>query len=650
MRPATPALTRQPLPPQDLDIALVKATNHDPVVPKKKHVISECPALRPGSRSAAPAPPGMPSRLTRGHRRPSLAIYNCVGRQESARETIRYALVSLGDRVAGATEWLVVLKALMVVHRLMRDSENDRFRTALAELLFGGRGRDNGERRRDASSAGGPCQLFNLGGFKDDSSPEAWEISGWVRVYALYLEERCALFADCRCDPQAEAPDVPSAARSWSSAALLANLPKLQNLMRRLVDALPRLPRLHPVAAAAAVDTMRETRFLFRAVSDGIINLVDQFFDMPVHEATQALDMYRRAVRQVADLNAALRGLVSHEQLAAEMTKLHLPFDPPPVDFIKVMEDYINSPDAARRAAHVPAAHHNAASAASSGSPPVYNLTPALPPAMPMPAGVGTAAQRQADPFDLLGGLDDPFTVAAPPPLPPHGHHAAHPAPAAPAGGAPVDLFDLLGGPAPAAAAPPPAPVAVAPPPAPVLNKGMLDSLYDSAPHGHNAFGGAPPASMAPPGAHNPFAAMGGMGPPGAMPPQSAYRPQMVPGMMAPPGPYGQAPPGMGPPGGMHGGYGAPPPPSFYGAPAAQPPPMSMQPGGYGGGWGAPPAPPASAYGGGMGGIGFGGLGAPQQQQQQPQMGMQGFGMQPPQGGMFAQQARPPPPSTNPFA
>lgn len=53
MRPATPALTRQPLPrsfsPQDLDIALVKATNHDPVVPKKKHVISACPALRPGS-------------------------------------------------------------------------------------------------------------------------------------------------------------------------------------------------------------------------------------------------------------------------------------------------------------------------------------------------------------------------------------------------------------------------------------------------------------------------------------------------------------------------------------------------------------------------------------------------------------------------
>jgi hypothetical protein len=156
-------------------------------------------------------------------------------------------------------------------------------------MLFGGRGRDNGERRRGGGEYGGAgLNLFNLGGFKDDSSPQAWEMSGWVRSYALYLEERCAVFADTRCDPQAEAASAPSAARSWSTPQLLQHLPRLQGLLRRLVDVLPRLPRLHPVAAAAAQDSVKEAPLLFRAVSDGIINLVDQFFDMPTHEATQA--------------------------------------------------------------------------------------------------------------------------------------------------------------------------------------------------------------------------------------------------------------------------------------------------------------------------------------------------------------------------
>jgi hypothetical protein len=608
---------------------------------------------------------------------PCAAIYNAVGRADASRDTIRYALSFLGDRVANATEWLVVLKCLMVVHRMMREAEGDRFRTLLADMLFGGRGQ--GERRREGGggsggsggSGGGLC-LFNLGGFKDDSSPEAWEMSGWVRSYALYLEERCAVLADTRCDPQAEAPNAPSASRAWSGSALLQNLPRLQGLLRRLVDVLPRLPRLHIVAAAAATDTLRETRLLFRSVSDGVINLVDQFFDMPTHEATQALDMYRRAVRQVADLNSALRSLVSHEQFAAELTRMPLPFDPPPADFLKVMEDYINAPPGANG---LKPRGRPSTSRDGPPSPPVYTLTPSLPPA--------AVARAPAPEFDLLGGVEELALAPQqqPPPLPPHhahhgGGHAPPPPPPqqqqhahAPVGG---DLFDLLSAPevvVPAQLPAPPAPPVAAAPaqhaahaPPPVLNKNLLDSLYDSAaaapPGGVGAFGGMG-GGMG--GGGNPFGAfeaprgMGG-------PPPGAYR------MAGPPpqqgGPYG----GMAPPFG-----GMPPPqqqqqPNFFGAAAQQQQPFgASQPfgapgGGYGGsgGFGAPPAapnpfaaiggppPPLMGAAAGMPNNLFDAFGAPSPHMQQQQQQQAMFGA--PQQPFGAQPAQRPPPSTNPFA
>ena len=195
---------------------MVKATNHDPVVPKQKHVVT---------------------------------LYAQVGKADSGRDAIRHVLTALSERVAGASEWLVVMKCMMLTHRLMRESDGDRFRQTLAEALFGSRGRDNAERRRE--TPGGTIALFALGGFKDEKGgPEAYEMSGWVRAYALYLEECCAVLNECRIDPQAEESGHPSASRSWTTQQLIVGLPRLSSLLRRLLDCLPKTRgRLHPVAA-----------------------------------------------------------------------------------------------------------------------------------------------------------------------------------------------------------------------------------------------------------------------------------------------------------------------------------------------------------------------------------------------------------------
>jgi len=605
---------------QELDIAIVKATNHDPVVPKQKHVVS---------------------------------IYNSCGRSDSSRETVRHLLVSLSERAQGSSEWLVVLKCLMVVHRLMREAEGERFRSVLAESLFGSRGRDNGERRRDTSSNSGPSlALFNLGGFKDESSPEAWEMSGWVRAYALYLEERVSVLADTRCDPQSETQAGPSCVSAWNMQQLMAGLPRLQALLRRLTDALPRLPRLHPVAAAAAADCLREVRLLYRAVSEAVLNLVDKFFDMAPQDAAAALDMYRRAARQVQDLNGCLGALRQHEQLAAEMTRVPYPFNPPPSDFQKVMEDYINGGAGGGGGGGGGLKRSGSLPGTGTGSPPVFTLatqqqhlsTQQQPlPAVP-PRRSSEAAARGAE-VDLFGTLQADFA----------------PAPAAAA--APVraqqqqpGLFDLLGGPSPAAAQAAPAfaptfaptfaalaPVPAQPPARAPLN---LDSLYAAAPgpaaH-HPPYGAVVPYGLAQPQMGGPVAGFGGASfDPFGGPTQQQARPGSASTQMYPGG-YPQQP-------GVQAQYRAPAPPqSAYGAPPPAPygsaplqqlgfalPAQQADPfaafsgGGFGG---APPAAAAAAAADPFSGLGAA-FGA-QQQQPQPQM----FGG-----------ARPPLPSTNPFA
>nr|GMD77882.1 putative clathrin assembly protein At5g57200 [Ipomoea batatas] len=82
------------------------------------------------------------------------------------------------------SEFKVAIKALIVVHRTLREGDP----TFKEELLnFAQRG-----------------HIFSLSNFKDDSGPGAWDCSTWVRTYALFLEERLECFRTLRYDIEAE--------------------------------------------------------------------------------------------------------------------------------------------------------------------------------------------------------------------------------------------------------------------------------------------------------------------------------------------------------------------------------------------------------------------------------------------------------------
>merc|ERR1712224_843589 len=152
---------------REVDVAFVKACNHDPGPPKEKHVRKLLQVT---------------------------SIESC--------ETQEYLVASIERKLLGSKDCQVVAKCLLIVHRLLKDGS-----WYFKEIFYKGF-----------------AHIFDhLGNFKDDTNRVSWQLSTFIRAYSAFLHHRSVFFTSFAYEHELDR------AKTLDVESLISELPVMQN-------------------------------------------------------------------------------------------------------------------------------------------------------------------------------------------------------------------------------------------------------------------------------------------------------------------------------------------------------------------------------------------------------------------------------------
>ncbi|XP_058267712.1 phosphatidylinositol binding clathrin assembly protein a isoform X18 [Hemibagrus wyckioides] len=183
------------------------------------------------------------------------------------------------------TSWVVVFKSLITTHHLMVYG-NERFIQYLASRNT----------------------LFNLSNFLDKSGLQGYDMSTFIRRYSRYLNEKAVSYRQVAFDFTKVKRGADGVMRTMNTEKLLKTLPIVQNQMDSLLDFNVNANELtNGVINAAFMLLFKDAIRLFAAYNEGIINLLEKYFDMKKAQCKEGLDIYKKFLTRMTRISEFLK-------------------------------------------------------------------------------------------------------------------------------------------------------------------------------------------------------------------------------------------------------------------------------------------------------------------------------------------------------
>ncbi|KAG9139467.1 hypothetical protein Leryth_026244 [Lithospermum erythrorhizon] len=282
----------------DLEVAIVKATSHDDEPASEKH------------------------------------IREILHLSSYSREYVHVCVSFISKRLNKTRDFIVAIKCLMLVHRLMNDGDG----FLVQEIMY--------------STRRGGTRLLNLSGFRDEAHSNSWDQSAFVRSYALYLDQRLELvafekkgnggvgvreegwrsnkgyeYSDQYRDEVANGmtrsrsyDDVVGGGGGGSSSSekrdvivtplrdmkverVFGKMGHLQRLLDRFLACRPTgLAKNSRMVLASVYPIVKESYKLYADICEVLAVLLDKFFDMEYQDCVKAFDAYASSAKQIDEL------------------------------------------------------------------------------------------------------------------------------------------------------------------------------------------------------------------------------------------------------------------------------------------------------------------------------------------------------------
>uniref|UniRef100_A0A4W5N2S7 Phosphatidylinositol-binding clathrin assembly protein n=1 Tax=Hucho hucho TaxID=62062 RepID=A0A4W5N2S7_9TELE len=188
---------------------------------------------------------------------------------------------TLFERTAN-NSWVVVFKSLITTHHLMMYG-NERLIQYLASRNT----------------------LFNLSNFLDKGALQGYDMSTFIRRYNVLYQSPLVLLK-WRCVSLADRVD--GMMRTMTVDKLIKTLPIIQNQLDALLDFQANSNELtNGVINSAFLLLFKDSIRLFAAYNEGVINMLEKYFDMKKNQCKDALEIYKTFLNRMTKLSEFLK-------------------------------------------------------------------------------------------------------------------------------------------------------------------------------------------------------------------------------------------------------------------------------------------------------------------------------------------------------